>query len=71
MSKDKLVETLTDSATLTGLAAGIGWVAKKVIKEPKTSDSSLNLTNYVKFTIVIVASIALKRDLEEQKIIPS
>ena len=71
MFKDKLVETLTDSATLTGLAAGIGWVAKKCNKEPKTSDSSLNLTNYVKFTIVIVASIALKRDLEEQKIIPS
>ena len=71
MSKDKPVETLTDSATLTGLAAGIGWVAKKVIKEPKTFDSSLNLTNYVKFTNVIVASIALKRDLEEQKIIPS
>lgn len=71
MSKDKPVETLTDSATLTGLAAGIGWVAKKVIKERKTFDSSLNLTNYVKFTIVIVASIALKRDLEEQKIIPS
>ena len=29
MSNDKLLKTLTDSATLTGLAAGIGWVAKK------------------------------------------
>ena len=32
--------------------------AKKVIKEPMTSDPSSNLMNYVKFTFVIAASIA-------------
>ena len=58
MSDNKLVKTLTDSVTLTRLAAGIGWVAKKVIKEPMTSDPSSNLMNYVKFTFVIAASIA-------------
>ena len=32
MFDNKLVKTLNNSATLTGLAAGIGWVAKRVIK---------------------------------------
>ena len=42
MFHNKLVKTLTDSAISTGLVAGIGWVAKKVIKEPMTSDPSSN-----------------------------
>ena len=58
------MKKLTDSATLPRLAAGIGLVAKKVIKEPMTS----NLMNYVKFTVVIAASIAAKRFLKNQKI---
>ena len=29
MSDNKLVKPILDAATLTGLAAGIGWVAKK------------------------------------------
>ena len=68
MSDNKLVKTLTDSATLTGLAAGIGWVAKKVIKEPMTSNLSPNLMNYVKFTVMIAASIEAKQYLEDQNI---
>ena len=42
MSDNKLVKTLTDAVTdaLSGLAAGYGWIAKKVIKEPMTSDPS-------------------------------
>ena len=55
MSDNKLVKTLTDAATVTGLAAGIGFLAKKVINEPMTSDPSSNLMNYVKFTVVIAA----------------
>ena len=49
MSDNKLVKTIMDAATLTGLAAGIGWISKKVVnahpdyklsmpKEPKFSD---------------------------------
>ena len=38
MSDNKLVKTIMDAATITGLAAGIGWVAKKVVKENFTSD---------------------------------
>ena len=38
MSDNKLVKTLTDSATLSGLLAGYGWISKKLIKEPMTSD---------------------------------
>ena len=71
MSDNKLVKTLTDAAGITGLAAGIGFLAKKVIKEPMTSDPSSNLMNYVKFTVVIAASLATKDYLEKQKILPS
>lgn len=47
MTDNKLVKTLTDAATITGLADGFGWIANKVIKEPMTSDPSSNLKNYV------------------------
>ena len=43
MSDNKLVKTLIDAAGITGLAAGIEFLAKKVIKEPMTSDPSSNL----------------------------
>jgi len=61
---------LTEAATITGLAAGYEWVAKKVIKEPLTSDPSVNIMNYVKFMVVVTASIAVKQYLEDQKILP-
>ena len=70
MSDNKLVKTILDAATLTGLAAGIGWVAKKVVKENLTSDPSSNVMNYGKFTAVMAASIALKKYFEDQKILP-
>ena len=38
MADNKLVKAITDAATITGLVAGIGWIAKKVVKEPFTSD---------------------------------
>ena len=71
MSDNKLVKTLTDAATVTGLAAGIGFHARKVIKEPMTSDPSSSLIHYVKFTVVIAASLATKDYLEKQKVPPS
>ena len=71
MSDNNIVKTLSSSATLTGLAAGIGWVAKKVIKEPMISDPSSNLMNYVKFTVVIAASISVKQYLENAQPIHS
>ena len=71
MSDNKLVKTITDAAVLTALVAGIGWIAKKVVKENFTSDPSSNVMNYVKFTAVMAGSIALKQYLEDQKIIPS
>jgi len=70
MSDNKLVKTIMDAATLTGLAAGIGWAAKKVVKENFTSDPSSSAMNYVKFTVVVAGSIVLKKYLEDQKILP-
>ena len=71
MSDNKLVKTVIDAATLTGLAAGIGWVAKNVVKENFTSDPSSSTMNYVKFTAVVAGSIALKQYLKNQKILPT
>ena len=67
---DKLVKTILDAATLTGIVAGIGWAAKKVTKENFTNDPSSNVMNYVKFTAVMSASIALKNYLDDNKILP-
>ena len=33
MSDNKHVKSVLDAATLTDLAAGIGWIAKKTVKE--------------------------------------
>ena len=58
-----------DAATLTGLAAGIGWIGKKVVKENFTQDPSSNVMDYAKFTAVMAGSIALKNYLQDQKIL--
>ena len=70
MSDNKLVNTIMDAATLTGLAAGIGWLSKKVVKENMTADPGANVMNYAKFTAVMAGSSALKQYLEKQKILP-
>ena len=70
MSDNKLVKTIMEAATLTGLAAGIGWIAKKVVKENFTADPSSNVMNYAKFTAVMAGSVALKQYLQDQQILP-
>ena len=71
MSDNKLVKTVMEAATLAGLAAGIGWVGKKVLKEDLTANPSTNIMNYAKFTAVMAGSIALRDYLEKQKTLPS
>ena len=71
MVDNKLVKTILDAAVQTGLAAGIGWIARTVVKENFTSDPSSNIINYAKFTAVVAGSIALKQYLEEKKILPT
>ena len=71
MSDNKLVKIVIDAATLTRLAAGIGWAAKKVVKENFTPDPSSSFMNYMRFILVLAGSIALKKYLEDQKILPT
>jgi len=66
MSDNKLVKTIMDAATVTGLAAGIGWASKKVLKEDVTANPSTNVMNYVKFTAVMAVSFAIKQYLEDK-----
>ena len=68
--QNKLVKTLIDSAVLVGLAAGVGYLAKKMLKENFLGDPSNSVMNYGKFTVVLAGSMALKTYLENQKIIP-
>ena len=70
LSDNKLGKTILEAATLTGLAACIGWIARKVAKETFTADPSYNAMNYGKFTLVMAGSIGLKNYLEDQKILP-
>ena len=71
MSGNKLVKSILDAATITGLVVGIGWIGRKLIKENFTADPSANPMNFVKFTAVVAGSIALKKYLEDQKILPN
>jgi len=70
MPDNKLVKTIMDAATLTGLAAAIGWASKKVLKEEVTANPSANVMNHVKFTTAMAASIAIKQYVEDKKILP-
>ena len=64
------MKTILDAATLTGIVAGIGWVTKKVAKENFTPDPSSNVMSYAKFILVMAGSIALKKYLKDQNILP-
>ena len=68
--QNKLVKTVTDSANLVGLTAGVGYLTKKMLKENFLGDPSSSIMNYAKFTTVLAGSMALKTYLEDQKIIP-
>ena len=68
--QNKLVKMVTDSAVLVGLSAGVGYLAKKILKENFLGDPSSNVMNYAKFTGVLAGSMALKTYLEDQKILP-
>jgi len=69
MSENKLVKTFLDVAVRTGLATGIGWIAKKVVKENFTADPSSSSMNYAKFTALLAGSVAVKEYLEDKKIL--
>jgi len=71
MSDNKLVKTIMDAAVLTGLTAGISWIAKKAVKENFTSDPNGSAMNCAKFTAVLAGRIALKHYLEDKKILPT
>lgn len=71
MADNKLVKTIMDAATLTGLAAGIGWIAIRGCQRKLYLDPSSDLMNYVNFTAVMAVNIALKQYLKDQKILPS
>ena len=59
--QNKLVKMVTDSAVLVGLTAGVGYLAKKILKENFLGDPSSNIMNYAKFTGVLAGSITARK----------
>ena len=52
--KNKLVKMVTDSAVLFGLSAGVGYLAKKILKENFLGDPSSNvMRNLLVFSRVL------------------
>ena len=64
--QSKLVQTVMDAAVLAGIATGIGWVGKKVLKQSLINDPSTNFMNYGRLVAVLSASTFLK----DEKVIP-
>ena len=72
MAENKLVKTVTGSAVLVGLSAGMGWLAKKVLKESFIGDPSTSFPmNYGKWVLVLTIAMYVKTYLEDQKILPT
>jgi len=65
-----MVKIIMESAVIVGLASGIGYIGKKMLKENFLGDPSSSLGNYGKLTVVVAESIALKDYLEKEKLIP-
>ena len=67
----KLMKTVTDASVIVGLSAGVGYLAKKAMRESFLSDPSASVINYAKWVAVMAGSIYLKDYLEKQKILPT
>ena len=71
MAENKLVKTVTGSAVLVGLSAGMGWLGKKILKESFIGDPSTSIMNYAKWVGVLTIAMYVKTYLEDQKILPT
>ena len=69
-TENKLIKTVTDASVVIGIAAAVGYVGKKTMKESFINDPSSRLTNYGKWVAVLAGSMYLKQYLEDQQILP-
>ena len=65
--QNKLGKTVTDSAVMVGLAAGVGYIAKKMLKENFLGDPSTSVMNYGKWTAILAGSMTLKLILRTRR----
>jgi len=65
-----MVKIIMESAVIVGIASGIGYIGKRILKENFLGDPSSSLGNYGKLTLVIAGSFAAKDYLEKEKLIP-
>jgi len=65
-----MIKTITDASVVIGIAAGVGYIGKKTMKESFINDPSTSLPNYGKWVVVLAGSMYIKQYLEDQKILP-
>ena len=61
MAENKLVKTVTGSVVLVGLSTGMGWLAKKALKESFIGDPSTSIMNFVKWVLVLTVSYVCQK----------
>ena len=66
----KLGKTVVESATLIGVAAGVGYICKKFLKTSVTNDPSNSIENYGKWVATLTAAIYTRDYLKKEKILP-
>ena len=69
-TETKIAKVATDSAAIVGIAAGIGFIAKKATKESFINDPSSSFMNYAKWVLVLAGSLYAKSYLEDKGMLP-
>jgi len=69
-TENKLIKTAMEATVIVGIASGLGFISKKLLKESFLNDPSTSLTNYGKWVLVLAGSLYLREYLIDQKIIP-
>ena len=70
LTENKLIKSVMDATVVIGIASGVGYIGKKVMKESFINDPSSSLTNFGKWVLVLASSMYLRDYLVDQKIIP-
>jgi len=69
-TENKLVKIAMDASVIIGIAAAVGYVSKKALKESFLNDPSSSLTNYGKWVLILGSSMYLKDYLEKTGVLP-
>ena len=67
----KLGRVVIEASTLVGISAGVGYIAKKILKTSVTNDPSNSIEKYGKWVAALTAAIYTRDYLQKEKILPA